>query len=131
MTSGQGGGGRDASSGKGSFHASPRGGEARIGAEWKPDGLSITVRDTGIGIAPEDVPRVVIPFVQVGDIYSRPQEGSGLGLPLSKRLVELHGGSFELTSAPGQGTTVAVLFPAGRVRTGAGLHRLVAARMHR
>jgi signal transduction histidine kinase len=109
----------------------PRGGEARIGVEWRPAGLAVSVRDTGIGIAQEDVPRVVIPFVQVGDIYSRPQEGSGLGLPLSKRLVELHGGTLELDSAPGRGTTVTVLFPASRIHAGPSLHRLTAANMHR
>jgi signal transduction histidine kinase len=73
----------------------------------------------------------VIPFVQVGDLYSRPQEGSGLGLPLSKRLMELHGGTLELASAPGCGTTVTILFPASRVHSGASLHRLLAAGMHR
>jgi signal transduction histidine kinase len=109
----------------------PRGGEARIGVEWRPEGLAIIVRDSGIGIAPEDIPRVVIPFVQVGDLYSRPQEGSGLGLPLSKRLMELHGGTLELTSEPGCGTTVTILFPASRVHSGASLHRLLAAGMHR
>jgi len=105
----------------------PRGGEARIAVAWKPDSLAIAVRDTGIGIAQEDVPRVMIPFVQVGDLYSRPQEGSGLGLPLCKRLVELHGGTLELDSAPGRGTTVTVRFPARRIHTAAGLHRLMAA----
>jgi signal transduction histidine kinase len=106
----------------------PRGGQARIGVEWEPAGLAIIVRDTGIGIAPEDIPRVVIPFVQVGDLYSRPQEGSGLGLPLTKRLVELHGGTLELDSAPGRGTTVTVRFPGSRIHAGPSLHRLAAAR---
>jgi signal transduction histidine kinase len=109
----------------------PRGGQARIGVESRSAGLAIIVGDTGIGIAPEDIPRVVIPFVQLGDLYSRPQEGSGLGLPLSKRLVELHGGTLGLESAPGRGTTVTVLFPASRVHSGASLHRLLAAGMHR
>ena len=76
-------------------------------------------------------PRVVIPFVQVGDLYSRPQEGSGLGLPLGKRLVELHGGSLALDSAPGRSTTVAVRFPVSRIHAGPSLHRLAAAGMHR
>jgi signal transduction histidine kinase len=106
----------------------PRGGQARIGVEWTPAGLSIIVGDTGIGIAAADIPLVVIPFVQVGDLYSRPQEGSGLGLPLTKRLVELHGGTLELDSAPGRGTTVTVRFPASRIHAGPSLHRLAAAR---
>jgi signal transduction histidine kinase len=104
----------------------PRGGEARVGVEWRPAGLAVLVRDTGVGIAAADLPRVVIPFVQVGDIYSRPHEGSGLGLPFSKRLVELHGGSLELASEPGCGTTVTILFPASRVHAGASLYRLAA-----
>jgi signal transduction histidine kinase len=108
----------------------PRGGEARIGADWRPEGLAITVRDTGVGIAPEDVPRVVIPFVQVGDIYSRPHEGSGLGLPFSKRLMEIHGGTLELASGLGEGTTVTILFPASRVHSGPSLHRLMASGMY-
>jgi signal transduction histidine kinase len=108
----------------------PRDGEARVGADWRPDGLAITVRDTGVGIGPEDVPRVVIPFVQVGDIYSRPHEGSGLGLPFSKRLMEIHGGTLELASALGEGTTVTILFPARRVHSGPSLHRLMASGMY-
>jgi signal transduction histidine kinase len=109
----------------------PRGGEARVSADWRPEGLAILVRDTGVGIAPEDMPRVVIPFVQVGDIYSRPHEGSGLGLPFSKRLMEIHGGTLELASTLGEGTTVTILFPASRVHSGPSLYRLMASGMHR
>jgi len=73
--------------------------------------LRITVTDTGIGMAPEDIPRALEPFTQVAKEKSRAQEGTGLGLPISKSLVELHGGQFELTSAPKLGTTVTITLP--------------------
>jgi signal transduction histidine kinase len=78
--------------------------------------LVVSVSDTGIGIAPEDIWRALAPFSQVESSLDRPYEGTGLGLPLSKALVELHEGSFELQSKVGVGTTVTVRFPAARVR---------------
>ena len=57
------------------------------------------------------------PFGQVADIYSRPFEGTGLGLPLAKSLMELHGGTLKLSSQSGQGTTVTTTFPAARTIT--------------
>src|SRR3546814_11514517 len=62
-------------------------------------------------IAPENIPVVLAPFGQVENDLTRKYEGTGLGLPLVKSLVELHGGSFELDSAPGRGTTVRAHFP--------------------
>ena len=73
------------------------------------------VRDTGIGIPPEDIERVMQPFVQIADAMTRNHEGSGLGLPLAKSLTELHGGSVKLTSAPDKGTVVRVNLPAERL----------------
>lgn len=70
--------------------------------------LVIEVRDTGIGIPPEELPRVVQPFAQVVNPANRRLEGTGLGLPLAKGLVELHGGTFEIASEPGIGTTVTI-----------------------
>ncbi|WP_296718051.1 ATP-binding protein [Tistrella sp.] len=78
-------------------------------------GMDITVTDTGIGIAPEDLPKVLTPFGQIESALSRRFEGTGLGLPLSKAIVELHGGRLLLDSRPGQGTTVTVHLPAARV----------------
>jgi len=78
------------------------------------DGYVFRFRDTGIGIAPEDIPMVLTPFGQVESAISRIQQGTGLGLPLTKSIVELHGGSFELQSEVGVGTTVTVSFPARR-----------------
>jgi len=79
------------------------------------DGFVITVKDTGIGIAASDLPKVLIPFTQLDSKLSRKHGGTGLGLPLTKGLVELHGGSFEIDSEVGVGTTVTVRLPAARV----------------
>ena len=78
-------------------------------------GVELFVRDTGIGIAPEDIPRALTPFTQLDQSMTRSQEGTGLGLPISKRLVEAHGGVLRIDSVPGQGTTVTVVLPASRV----------------
>jgi len=78
-------------------------------------GLAISVSDTGIGIAPDDIPKAMENFGQVESGWSRNYEGSGLGLPLSKRLVELLGGSFVLESKLGVGTHVIVSFPPDRL----------------
>lgn len=74
----------------------------------------LTVHDTGIGIAPEDIPRILEPFGQVESSLTRGHEGTGLGLTLVKRLTEKHGGSLAIASAPGAGTTVTVRFPPER-----------------
>jgi signal transduction histidine kinase len=76
--------------------------------------LALTVADTGIGIEPADIPRVFEPFVQLGRDKGISGEGTGLGLPLCKELVELHGGTIALTSQPGVGTKVTASFPPGR-----------------
>ena len=90
------------------------GGSVEIAAELGA-GLRITVRDTGIGIAPEDIARIMTPFGQIGPPSSRTYQGAGLGLTLTKALVEQHGGRITLDSAPGVGTTVHLSFPAERV----------------
>lgn len=81
----------------------PAGGTIELGAEQHPDGLTISVRDTGIGIRAEDHERIFDAFEQVERSYSRPYQGSGLGLALTKKLVELHGGQIWVQSQ-GQGT---------------------------
>ncbi|HZS83324.1 MAG TPA: ATP-binding protein [Stellaceae bacterium] len=78
-------------------------------------GVSIVVADSGIGIAAEDMPRVMEAFGQIDHGLNRRQEGTGLGLPLTKRLVELHGGELHLESEPGLGTTVTAWLPEARV----------------
>jgi PAS domain S-box-containing protein len=79
-------------------------------------GAVLMVEDTGIGIAAEDIPKVLEPFGQVSNPMVRRDEGTGLGLPISKQLVELHGGTLVLSSEPGHGTTAIVRMPAERVR---------------
>ncbi len=74
----------------------------------------ISVTDTGCGIATENIPIVLDPFTQIRDNAHLSQEGTGLGLNLSKRLTELHGGHLSIESELGQGTTVTVAFPADR-----------------
>jgi PAS domain S-box-containing protein len=78
-------------------------------------GLVLRVIDTGIGMAAEDIPKALEPFGQVDSKLSRKYEGTGLGLPLSKALVELHGGRLEIESQPGTGTTVSVILPPNRL----------------
>jgi signal transduction histidine kinase len=78
-------------------------------------GIALAVRDTGIGIAPEDISKALERFGQIDNGLARKYEGTGLGLPLSKHLAELHGGSLQLESQVGHGTTVTVTFPSDRL----------------
>lgn len=80
----------------------------------KENAIAFSVSDTGIGIAAADIPRVLQPFGQVRENAHRAHEGTGLGLSLSKQLVELHGGDLGIQSEPGKGTTVTIRFPPER-----------------
>jgi PAS domain S-box-containing protein len=91
------------------------GGTVTIALSAAPEGLHLEVSDTGIGMSAEDLERVMEPFVQADTRLSRKYEGTGLGLPLTKALVNAHGGTLTLTSVLGKGTTARVLFPAGRL----------------
>jgi two-component system, cell cycle sensor histidine kinase PleC len=73
--------------------------------------VRIAVQDTGIGIAAKDIAFVLEPFGQVSRAETRAQQGTGLGLPLVRKLVELHGGRMSLESTLGEGTTVTLTFP--------------------
>jgi signal transduction histidine kinase len=87
----------------------PRGGMVVLMAGVEPNGgFAIKISDTGIGMAPEDIPKALSPFTQI----------TGLGLPLSKALVELHGGTLSIDSDHGTGTTVTVRLPSARVQQG-------------
>ncbi len=77
--------------------------------------LTIAVTDRGIGIAKEDMDRIFMPFVQVSNALNRSTNGTGLGLSLSRLLVERHGGRLELESVPGNGTCAMVILPAARL----------------
>ena len=91
----------------------PRGGGVVVSVEADGKGkITLAVTDTGIGIAPQDLQRVMEPFAQVDNALNRKHSGTGLGLPLSRMLVELHRGKLVLSSRLGQGTTVKVDLPA-------------------
>ncbi|MBS1694178.1 MAG: response regulator [Actinobacteria bacterium] len=90
-----------------------RGGSVTVRATWEDDDLVVTVADTGIGIAPEDQQRIFDSFQQGGRLPST-AEGTGLGLTLSKRIVELHGGTLWVHSAPGAGSTFGFSIPQAR-----------------
>jgi signal transduction histidine kinase len=95
----------------------PPGGKVEIAALVADGDLLLRVTDTGIGIAEEDQERIFQPFMQARNIDMRTREGTGLGLPLTRRLVELHGGVLELSSKLGEGTTVIARLPATRLIT--------------
>jgi signal transduction histidine kinase len=85
-----------------------------LGLEARGD-LLIAIRDTGIGIPPERLEKVLEPFEQVADYLTRENQGIGLGLPIAKLLVELHGGELVLSSDLGIGTTATLRLPGDRV----------------
>ncbi len=78
-------------------------------------GYVFQVIDTGIGIDFEDIPKAMAPFQQIDSGLARKHEGTGLGLPLTKSLIEMHGGYLDLQSKVGVGTSVTVRFPAERI----------------
>jgi two-component system cell cycle sensor histidine kinase PleC len=99
-----------------SIKFTPAGGEVTVRAGLAGDGaLMLVVADTGIGIPPDQIERVLEPFTQVEHVLSRSHAGTGLGLPLCKELARLHGGTLALSSAVGVGTTVTVAFPKERM----------------
>lgn len=97
----------------------PAGGEVQIGYRLSRNGsLVLFVCDNGVGIPPEQIPRALAAFGQVDNAYTRNQdEGTGLGLTLSKRIAELHDGSLEIRSAVAKGTNVLIALPQRRVGT--------------
>lgn len=79
-------------------------------------GLEISVTDNGIGIKHEDIVKALTPFVQIDSEHNRKYQGTGLGLPLSKNLAEMHDGKLELQSEYGSGTIVSLTLPKSRIR---------------
>ena len=100
------------------------GGRIEITGQFDPiNGVQVMVSDSGIGIAAADLARVLEPFEQVDSTFSRSHQGTGLGLPLVKAIMELHGGNLELHSELGVGTRARVIFPPGRAVTDQGAER--------
>jgi PAS domain S-box-containing protein len=94
----------------------PEGGSVAVEVESRDDGgLAVSIRDTGVGMTEDEVRTAMEPFRQVDGTLARRREGTGLGLPLVKGLVALHGGSLEIDSRPGEGTRATVIFPPERV----------------
>ena len=91
----------------------PEGGSVTLGAQRMNGAYVFSVKDTGVGIAPEDQQAVFEEFKQVGRDYDKKAEGTGLGLALTKRLVELHGGRIRLDSIVGKGSTFTFELPLG------------------
>jgi signal transduction histidine kinase len=89
----------------------PSGGQIVVGACLVAEEVCLFVRDTGIGIESHDLHAVLQPFGQVDDGLNRQSEGTGLGVPLTKSLIELHGGRLEIDSEPGRGSEFRLIFP--------------------
>jgi cell cycle sensor histidine kinase DivJ len=89
----------------------PPGGKVTVGVRAEAGGIALSVSDTGVGIAREDLPRLGEAFFQASSAYDRVFEGTGLGLSVVKGLAALHGGRMEVDSIVGQGTTVTVRLP--------------------
>jgi signal transduction histidine kinase len=85
-----------------------RGGTVTLTVAQHADEIAIAVSDTGIGMSPQDIQIALTAFGQVDNRLERKYEGTGLGLPLTKSFVELHGGTLQIESAVGRGTTVTV-----------------------
>jgi signal transduction histidine kinase len=87
------------------------GGEVTVSARHAGGALEITVADTGIGIAREDLAKLFKPLTQLDAGLARKHEGAGLGLALARRLAELHGGTIEVESEPGKSSRFTLRFP--------------------
>jgi two-component system cell cycle sensor histidine kinase PleC len=95
----------------------PDGGRVTIEAGIDEDqSVHIAVVDTGIGVAADDIAKAMTPFLQIDGAINRKFEGTGLGLPLTKALMELHRGKLTLSSAVGEGTRAVAVFPSARCR---------------
>ena len=89
----------------------PDGGQTMLRARVADNHLHLAVQDTGVGIRAEDMPRLFREFERIEPSGAAAKEGTGLGLVLTRKLVELHGGTISVESEPGQGTTVTVVMP--------------------
>ena len=97
----------------------PEGGEITLAVAQEGHSVLVAVVDTGIGMTDDQLAHSMKPFAQVKSSFSRDHEGTGLGLPLTKALVQQHGGTFAIASEPQIGTRAAFLLPLSRQRTSA------------
>jgi two-component system cell cycle sensor histidine kinase PleC len=93
----------------------PTGGNIQVVGNHDADGVTLRVVDNGIGMEPADIAAALTPFKQVDNSLARKYEGTGLGLPLAKSLLEMHGGSLDLVSELGSGTAAICRLPAARI----------------
>jgi len=89
----------------------PADGRVNLWGEGDASTLRIHIKDTGIGIRAQDIPLVVQPFYRVNSVLDGKHQGAGLGLPFAKSVVELHGGTLDIESELGSGTTVSIALP--------------------
>ncbi len=89
----------------------PAGGRVTASAKQVDDRIEIAVADNGIGISPEDIDRITEPFHQIDNVMTRKHDGTGLGLSIVNGLIGEHGGTIEIRSEPGRGTTATLVFP--------------------
>lgn len=101
----------------------PDGGEVTIGLSKDADKAHLKIADTGIGIADEDLPYIFDRFYRVDKARTRAHGGSGLGLSIAKWIVDVHGGSVEATSVPGEGTTFHITLPLADAPSGPAPYR--------
>lgn len=95
---------------------SPQGGRVTIVTDYAADGgLHLSITDVGVGMTQKEIDTALSPFGQLENRHDRAASGTGLGLPLAKSILELHGGTIEITSQKGHGTTVLLSLPAPRV----------------
>ncbi len=94
----------------------PEGGKVTVSAKLAKEFMSVSIRDTGIGIPARDIEKLGRPFEQVENQFTKTKGGSGLGLAISKSFVELHGGVLSIRSTAGKGTEVTVTFPVNTQR---------------
>jgi two-component system phosphate regulon sensor histidine kinase PhoR len=91
---------------------SPDGGQVRVKMANRGGFLEIVISDTGVGIDPEELPKIFEKFYRIKHPQTRQVVGTGLGLAIVKGVVDSHGGSIEVKSEPGAGTTFRILLPA-------------------
>jgi signal transduction histidine kinase len=94
----------------------PAGGQVAVAGQALADGgYAVTVQDSGIGMSEDDIVKALTPFGQVANKLTATHTGTGLGLPLAKAMLELHGGELAISSTPHHGTTIVLTFPANRI----------------